>query len=302
MKMKYLSIAGAILVCFFAGCSKELSYEKPGGSSPSDSTASNFTAVINGKPWAAVDSLQGATILGGFINIAGISSDNKVINITLNDTIAGTYHLSPTTTSVISYVDNGSSNTNAFTTNQGADSSQSGGTVVVSSVNTSNKTISGTFQCKVLRAQDNQQFNITQGVFTNIPYTTQLPPAPTTDTFNVTIAGTPWSAPSIIPNISSGSLEILGNSTDGSRSVGLYFPQNVVPGTYTLNYMTGTYLGIYIPAPGTTLLSDTTGTLTILQNNTTTRRVRGNFQFPAIDLTGTTPAVQLTQGFFSVGY
>jgi hypothetical protein len=285
-----------------AGCSKELSYETPGGYHVDSTKTANFTALINGNPWAAADSLEGAAIVGGFINVTGISLDNKVISITLNGTTTGSYPLSNNTVSVISLIDRNAANSNPFTTDQGADTSQSGGQVTVSSIDAVSKTISGTFQCKVYRSQDKQQYVITQGVFNKIPYTTSLPPASSTDSFNVTIADTAWVAPSISSSTSMNSLEIVGTSLDGSRSVGLYFPQNITPGTYSLSYLTGTYLGIYIPTPGVTLLSDTSGTLTILQNNTATRRVRGNFQFSAIDLSGNTPSVLLTKGFFSVGY
>ena len=299
MKIKY--ICGAFLILSWMSCSKDLSYESNQGHGGATSGA-NFTAVINGAPWAAVDSLQSATIVQGFINISGLSSDNKLINITLNGSTAGTYALNQNTLSVISYVDGNSSNTNAFTTNQGADTTQSGGQVIVTSINTTNKTISGTFQCKVFREQDNAQEIITQGVFNNIPYATSLPPAPLNDTFNVYIADTLWKAPSISGVVASGNLEIIGTSQDGSKSVALFMPQNVGAGTYNMNFNVGTYLGVYIPSPGVTLISDPTGTLTITSNDATARRVRGTFQFTAVDLSGVAPAVQLTQGFFSVGY
>jgi Family of unknown function (DUF6252) len=118
----------------------------------------------------------------------------------------------------------------------------------------------------------------------------------------VMINGTLWTAPSISESVNAGSLEIVGSSQDGSKTVGLVMPENVGPGTYSMDFSLGVYLGVYIPSPGLTLISDPSGTLTILANNTVTRRIQGNFQFTAVDLSGASQPSQLTQGFFSVGY
>jgi hypothetical protein len=45
-----------------------------------------------------------------------------------------------------------------------------------------------------------------------------------------------------------------------------------------------------------------TGTLTILSNNTTTRRIRGNFNFHAEALLNPLLNTELTEGYFSVSY
>jgi hypothetical protein len=302
MKLKY--VGALLMIISFFGCSKEMSYETPHQIGGGD-TAS-FKAMINGVQWIAVDSLSGATILAGLINVTGISSDNKLVSITLVGSGTGTYTLNQSSASVLSYSDLNSSNTNPFTTSQGQDTSFAGGQVTVTAINTTKKTISGTFQCKVYRAQDSRQEIITQGIFNNIPYTDTLPKASQTDTFNVTIAGTPWVAPSISTSITPASpvnkLQIIGTTQDGSKLVGLIMPSNVAPGTYSTDLQQGTYSGVYIPTPGVTLLSDPSGSITILSNDTTGRRIRGDFQFPAFDLQGVNPTVLLTQGFFSVSY
>jgi hypothetical protein len=301
--MKWKQVCALLAILSVIGCSKDMSYETPHQVGGGGDTA-NFRAMINGNQWIAVDSLSGATMITGLINITGLSSDNKLVSITLVGNSTGTYLLNQGTASVLTYIDYNSANNNPFSTNQGTDTTQAGGTVIVTSINTSKKTISGTFQCKVYRQLDNQQEVITQGIFSNIPYTDTLPKAALTDTFNVTIGGTPWSAPSISASvISSGKyLEIVGTTQDGSKSVALLMPPNAGPGTYNTDISLGIYSGVYIPSPGITLVSDPSGTITIISNDTVNRRIRGDFQFPAFDMNGVNPTVLLTQGYFSVTY
>ena len=234
-----------------------------------DSTVSaDFRATINQVLWVASPSSQGASILGGIINITGISSDNKQISITLKGNSTGQYILDQNSFNVLSYIDAGSSNNSAFTTNQGSDTSLAGGTVTVTVIDTVHKTISGYFTCKVYREMDSQQEIITQGSFTSIPYITTLPPAPLGDTFHVKVDGVEWIPPSMTAYLGSGNLVLGASSSDATRTVGLIMPQNIVAGTYQLNFVTGTYFGEYSPNPSTFLVSDTGGTITILENNT----------------------------------
>ena len=293
-------IAGSALLFLFA-CSKETSYEKS-GLLPPGSTAGDFTAKINNVAWSAADNQKGASIISGIINITGISSDNKQISITLNGSATGTYLLDQTTLSAGTYVDGNSSNTFAYATNQGTDTSQAGGKVIVTEIDATNKTISGTFQFKVFREMDSQQQVITEGIFNKIPYVNTLPPASSTDTFFVKVGGVAWSPPSITATISSGSLVVAASEQNGSRSVGLVMPSTVTPGNYSMDFTAGTFFGEYNPNATTFLISDNTGALQIIENNTSTRRIKGTFQFTATDVSGSGETAILTEGSFSVGY
>jgi hypothetical protein len=293
-------VAGSALLFLFA-CSKEKSFEKS-NSVPPVSSAADFTANINNVAWSAADSLRGASIISGIINITGISSDNKQISMTLNGSTTGTYILDQNSLSVGNYVDGNSENVFGFATNQGTDTGEAGGKVIVTEIDANNKTISGTFQFKVFRNMDSQQQVITEGVFNKIPFVTSLPPASTTDTFFVKVDGVDWSPPSITASVSAGILIIAASEQNGSRSVGLVMPATATTGNYIMDFATGDYFGEYSPNPTTFLISDSTGTLQIIDNNTSTRHVKGTFQFPAKDLNGGPQSAVLTEGSFSVGY
>jgi hypothetical protein len=296
MRLRTLYIFIACAALALVSCQKDLSYE----GTPL-LNAGDFRAEIDGVQWIATDSAEGASFLGGMINISGISSDNRQLSITLNDTVTGVYVLNQSSASLAAYADLDSSDIYAFTTNQGTDTSEAGGMVDITAIDKIGKTLTGTFSFKAYRDIDGHQKNVTQGVFYQLSYTTSLPVASTADTMQVTIDGTPWAAQSIEAAAISSQTVITGSTLSGTPSVSLLLPVNVVPGPYTLDVNTETnYIGIYNPMT-TIALPSTEGTLTILENNPTTRRVRGNFQFRASDPTGMNPETDsLSNGYFSV--
>jgi hypothetical protein len=255
--------------------------------------------------WNAMRSEEGATLAGGMLNITGISSDSEEISITLTDTALGVYSLSPTSTSLAAYgyVDSASKAT--FSTSQGADSVQSGGIVTLTQINQTSGTVSGTFSFIVYRSSDGQQRSITSGVFTNIPYTTNLPVSSSpTDTLTATIDGVAWTGQSIQASSLDDQLTILGTSSNGSQSVAVLVPANAAAGSYAMTPTGGapTYMGIYdfVSSGGSNTADPAiTGGITILQNNTASSRISGTFAFS----TGLgTSEHDITVGYFSVYY
>ena len=176
--MSLRSAVLAISLISFFGCSKEKSFEEGGNSNGGNPPPTGeFRAKINGVQWIAADNARGASVIGGIINISGISSDNKQISITITGSSPGKYNLDQLSASVAAFVDGNSGNNFAYTTNQGTDTSMAGGVVNITEIDAVNKTISGNFQFKVYRNMDSQQLLVTEGVFTKIPYVTSLPPA-----------------------------------------------------------------------------------------------------------------------------
>lgn len=295
MKKGLIYIAVLIAALPMFSCHKEVSLETKTGLN------GDFKAIIDGVDWIAADSSKGAAILGGLINITGVSADNKQISITLNDTVTGVYTLNQSTTSFAAYVDNASSGFNAYATNESGDTTLAGGTVTITQIDKVNKTISGTFSFTVFRSSDSLRKKITSGVFYKLSYTDSLPAGNGSDTMTVAINGTNWVAQNIISSGLTGQLIINGSSVNGAQSVSLIMPLSVTPGSYSLDYSALTYIGAYTQAPSISLVS-TSGTLSILENNPSSHRIRGNFQFQATDLQGVNSSQSLTNGYFSVQY
>jgi hypothetical protein len=137
------------------------------------------------------------------------------------------------------------------------------------------------------------------------PDSTSTGPVSSKDTFYVTINGQKWVAPVITGNLLNGfppSLAITGSSTGGAPAVAISFSADADPAGSPYTLGAGTNSGIYILTSTSVFLS-TSGQLTILENNSTTKRVRGNFNFQATDPTGgSMQTQQLDAGYFSVQY
>src|SRR5882672_4665863 len=97
MRRHFFHIMSALVMLILFSCRKEVSTERPGN------TDGTFMADVSGSQWIAADTLKRASILAGFINLTGISSDNRELSITLNDSIPGVYVLDQHTTSVAFY-------------------------------------------------------------------------------------------------------------------------------------------------------------------------------------------------------
>ena len=287
------------LVCFLIiSCKKENSNELP----PVlvDPNAPSLKMKVNGIMWEG-DLFASASSMNGMLNISAIGSDKKRIAITLFDKAPGSYILDiPATDGVAAFVDSSESNPLAYATNQGRTPGQAGGTLEITKVDDVKKTISGNFQFRLFREFDSKQVFISEGTFQNLSYNSSLPAASSTDTLSVKVDGALWKPESIIGTTAQSNLAVVGNNLTATRSLGLLMPQNISAGSYDLDSLNTTYLGQYNPT-SSTYLSSYSGKLNILEHNSSTRRIRGNFNFKAKDLQGSQSAT-LTEGYFSVKY
>jgi Family of unknown function (DUF6252) len=167
-KVIVYTAVGLMAVVTMYACHKYTSIEN-GNGLPADMVAT----IDDSVSWEAADSTQTAIISQGLVTVSGISADGQEISITLDDTVVGQYTLNQTSTSLAIYANLDSVGSYAYSTNQGSDTAQAGGTVTVTAVNMVDRTISGIFNFKVFRNSDGTQMDITAGVFYNIRYVDQ---------------------------------------------------------------------------------------------------------------------------------
>jgi hypothetical protein len=241
------------------------------------------------------------------LNVTGISADSREISITLTDTSLGVHMLNPKTPSlaVFGYID--SSYTTNFSTSQGADSTQAGGEVDLTAINTLTKTVSGTFSFEVYRTSDGTQRTIASGVFSNIPYTSTLPGSNPGDTVTATIDNTAFTSQSIQASTTGNQLTILGSNSSGGQSIALVLPTNATIGSHALtpSGASPAYMAIYDfvgSNGGNTAAPANAGNINILENNAAISRMRGNFSFTTTDGAVGNANHAVTSGFFSVYY
>jgi hypothetical protein len=175
--------------------------------------------------------------------------------------------------------------------------------VTVVEIDPVNHTITGTFALNTYRDVDGKQKKITEGVFYKLPYTSSLPEANKGDTMHAIIEGQNWMARSILASSFSNTLVINGSALNGTQAITLILPFDIAPGgPYLFDNMQFTYTGVYSPVINSTF-GAASGTLNILENDPTTGRIRGDFEFWATDPTFQDPKTyQLSNGYFSVQY
>lgn len=297
-----------LLVLVFTACQKEIEFSPDNPANPSPPTtpgaSGSMKAKFDGTQWTA-NKAAAAARMQGMINISGFSTDRKTLTITLTDSGVHRYILSDVTMNAAAYIDSNDTNPFTLASNQGTYPTTAGGEVNITAIDTAKKIISGTFSFKLYRDMDDKKLNVTEGSFTNLPYTTTLPATPVTDTFRVKIDGTAFAPTSVTGFTVAVMNEIAINATtaNGSKAVGLNFPLNIQPGSYTLDLFAGTYKALYNPDTDPMHSKGAvSGTLTILEHNSATKRIRGNFDFRGEELLNPVNFALLTDGYFSVKY
>jgi len=284
-----------------ASCQSELSFDDNSGNG--GQVTGDFRATISGTQWVANTLSSGARI-NGIINLTGKSSDGKTLSITLKDSGVHQYTLAQQTLNASAYTDSASGNNIAFTSNASDDPSLAGGSVNITSIDTVNKRMSGTFTFRVFRPTDSATKNITLGSFTNIPYTTTLAPANNTDTLYVTVDDTLYNAVLIGGVKTFGRINLTGTNATNIKSLAISIPDTTSVGTYPLSSIINqAYYGGWNNTAASETLESSVGSVTITSHNTSTKRIRGTFNFTAVPFIGTTgPTRQLTAGFFAITY
>jgi hypothetical protein len=297
MKSLLTRILIAFALFLFVSCSKEMSKELPHDATP---TQGNFYSTIDGIQWNA-DSLQLVLVNNNGVTISGLSRTGDEISILLPEFKTGTFTLNASSLPFSFYVNVFGSLTDVFYSNEG----NASGFVTIASIDSVHHLVSGSFQFTLVNPSDNSTKSITSGIFSYVPYSggsgNVTPPPANKDTLNAKVDGNLFSPYQITTEVSNGQLIIAGITSDGS-TMALLMPVNVTPGTYNLDFGTGTYIGIYNP-PGVTvgLVSQNNGTLTILTHDATAKKITGTFSFIASPITSGTP-VTITEGYFSITY
>ena len=286
-------LVGIIFVSFVS-CSKELSNEE--GNIPA---ASSFYATIEGNLWNA-DSLQSLFQINGGLSINGLSKTGDQISIVLSTFHTGVFTLGASSDSYAFYTNILAPVEVDYYSNVGT----AGGTVTITSIDSINHLISGSFTLTLVNPDDNTTKTITSGVLNSVPYTGSgivIPPSNTTDTLKALVGGNTFDAAQILVQTTGMGMIIAGISNNGLQNLDLSMPTNITPGTYDLDFTTGTYAGLYYTDVSDPLVSNMNGTLVIISNNTTTKTIQGTFSFTATSMINSN-FISVTNGYFNVKY
>lgn len=126
-----------------------------------------------------------------------------------------------------------------------------------------------------------------------------------TNTFSAKIDGVLWSPKQITATKNFGTIQL--TASDGTKSMGLSLVETIKTGTYQMDFGSD-YHAQFSPTfsitnPQSYIASPSTSKLTITEHNTTTRQLKGTFNFKG-DLfpTPSTKSYLITEGAFSMKY
>ena len=175
-------------------------------------------------------------------------------------------------------------------------------TITVSNIDTQNKTISGTFQFTGARFDDAGNLlmkKFTNGSFTNISFAGDIT-GPTSNSFSAKLDGVAFDPATVNANKLSDKIFIVGKKAS-VENISLILPENVTPGTYEFDTF-GDYIGMYIldnTQNGT--FNAASGSITIITHNTSTKKLKGKFNFVGESLFAPNTH-NITDGEFEVTY
>lgn len=282
------------LVTLFASCT----YEPVDGtvdSTPDTGSVSSgvFKADFNGNTWTAKETQ--ATISGNFIEISAIKANGEGFGIMLDGSTVGTYAAN---VNLVAYTPAGTEF--GYWAINDDNPTENTGSVIITSINTKNKTISGTFKFKGYWTDpDNPKaaINFTNGVFKDIPYITQ---EETADVFTAKVGGANFVAIDILTaeiGVGSDNYITIGAQDVNSNTISISIKTTLGIGSHTIiDAVAADVQGYY--EDENEEYKAVSGTITIISK--TNDRIKGTFQFTTND-NGATPFI-ITEGNFDVEY
>jgi hypothetical protein len=298
--MKKFRILSALLVLFsaisFTSCDTE-PVDPVLNDNNGDTGPAVFTVDFSGETYTATSTI--AVIDEGLIAISGLrGTSGEAVSIAVAGTTAGTYD-----NAIMSYSTGGTAEYDYVNFNPELEENPDNtGSVVITSINTANHTISGTFSFTAWYGDPDANLPtiaFTNGTFTNIPYTGGgSNPNPEGDEyFKAKIDGTQTNFGTIMTLSSGGHMTLGGTNMSTFSSIQLLVSEDITPGTYDI--MNNPFSGptaIY-SSNGTESFSSTDGTLTII--SVSGGWIKGTFSFTATDMDGENP-VEVTNGEFNI--
>jgi hypothetical protein len=146
--------------------------------SAGNGSSSVFTAKIDGSNFVADETIGDytETAIGNQLIIGGLSSSGKTISFQIINPAIGTFPASMESTSLnlLQYYDASIGATGGAFSSYNPITDSSIGTVTITSFDTTNNKVSGTFSFEAYNISNSTTKSITAGVFTNIEFDNQV--------------------------------------------------------------------------------------------------------------------------------
>lgn len=265
-----------------------------GGGSSSNDSRPIMTAMVNSTNWRCP--APNARISENSITIYGTSANGQTIQLVIRAGEKGEYNLNEFTGHEGKYIPNMSTGAAIYST---SGSTQGAGRVLISSINEETRTISGIFNFKAFRSTDGSFKNITDGVFTKVPYKfiNTIDTTVYQSTLTAEIAGENWIPQNVSAIKNDTAIIITADYPENWESLKLVLPVTVASGIHQIS-SDGPIYGLF--QQGFYTYPASNGSLTIGTHNFEERRITGTFFFNFIDNSSQT--ISVTSGVFQVYY
>ncbi len=276
-------IITTVLLAFFASCT---------GDDGSEQRKPTMYALVSNQNWQTPD--PNAIITENTIDIFG-TSNGKTIRISIKSGQQGEYQLGMAQGHEGRYYPNLSSGTLPFSTNT---NEQGMGIAKITSLNHEARTISGNFYFTGHRASDNASRVISDGRFSNVPFSFihDTDTSSFVNIFTCLVDGANWVASNIVTAVND-SITIYAYNENTAERIKLVLPVNIAAGVHYIT-TTGPVYAYFEPLFH--LFKASNGSATINEHDMENKIIKGSFFFNFNNNEEET--ISVTSGFFEVDY
>jgi hypothetical protein len=252
-----------------------------------------FKADFSGNTWNTTAAQ--AVVSGNFITISAVKPNGEGFGFLIEATAPGTY---PANTNLLAFTPAGSEF--GYWSTNFDNPEENTGSITITSINTTNNTISGTFNFKGYWSDTSVTsilpVQFTNGEFQNVPFITQNQ---TGDTFFAKVNGTEFADVDILTittDINGQEFISVGAQDSNLNSMTVSVRSSLAPGTYNITGNTATDDAQAIYDFDDVDYNAVSGSVTIISKTAT--RIKGTFSFVT---NGATPFT-VSEGAFDVEY
>ncbi|MFY9592557.1 MAG: DUF6252 family protein [Bacteroidales bacterium] len=265
--MKQIIFLSVIIFVFAFFCSC-------GNSGGDNSAKPAMFCLVNSTNWRSPE--PKAILTETSIKVFGTSANGQTIILNVGSPQKGEYTANAFTGCYAEFIPNMSAGAARYST---LNSESAYGTIKIESINEESKTMSGSFSFKAYRSTDNTFRTINDGVFTNVPYHFYSNSDTTyQNIFYYSTEGRTWYAKDITAQKNDTALVIFAdcNRTETWQSVTMWMSPTIGSGVHYITADGPIYAKFQ---KGFSTYDATNGSVTIVENNSTTKKFRGTFFF-----------------------
>lgn len=268
------------------------------GDDNSTPLGAEMKAIVDGINWKGVEPKAQMTDHG--ITISATSANGQIITFSTDMNIVGEHIISYSSGSVGIFIPNSSPSAVLYSTIYNTNST---GIIKIKGIDDKAKTISGKFSFTAYKMGSETKRIITEGSFTNVPYT-YLGGGSTTNNIRFKVDGSIKEATMINSIKSNGLITISGSYGSGLswKNLLLSFPAGIRVGEYEMSSTNIQFNAFWGDA--SEIYNNETGLLKILRHDTVSNNISGTFSFDGkyVNPQNQVFNKSITDGYFSVNY